>query len=232
MLWLFMRLNGWLAVIPLALGAGIIFVGTQISERAALLESEGVDGTATVIAKREFERRSTTNNTTTTYYNLRYHFPLGDGTLHYDDRDVSHSFYDSVESGGQVPVRFLTADPDIHEIESGAISDNALAASLIGAVLVLSGLLTLVLLGRKAMRMAAVRGHGERAEAVVESIQLNPIANRVVFTFTDREGTDRKEMSIGGRAWRIAGIETGDSIPIRYDPQHPRRAYREADLGL
>lgn len=231
MLWLFMRFNGWVAVVPLLLGAGIVYVGTVISEDAARLDAEGVDAMATVIGKREYERRSGTNSTTTTYYNVRYHFPVGGGALHYGDRDVSRSFFETLAYGSEIPVRFLPADAEVHEIEGGAVGDNAIYATLVGACFLLLGVAALWLFVRQTLRAAAVRDHGERAEAIVETIDRQSGANTMRFRFTDRNGTEHQGKSIAGRRWRVANIEPGTTIPIRYDPNAPKRAFREADLS-
>lgn len=232
MLWLFMRISGWVALIPLALGAAIVFVGTLISEDAARLEADGVDTQATIIAKREYERRSSNNASTTTYYNLRYHFPLESGGLHYGDRDVSYGFYEDVETGMQRPLRYLPSDPDLHEIEPGAVDENALYATIFGAVLLLIGAGLLWLFTRNAMRMKAVRDHGQPAQATIDEIMKQTGANGFKFSFTDRMGASHSGSSITGRAWRTKDVAAGDVVPIRYDPQQPKRAYWARDLGL
>lgn len=232
MLWLFMRISGWVALIPLLLGIGIVFVGTLISEDAARLDTEGVDTQATIIAKREYERRSSNNASTTTYYNLRYHFPLESGGLHYGDRDVSHDFYEEVDVTEQRPLRYLPSDPDLHEIEPGAVGENALYATIFGAVLLLIGAGLLWLFTRNAMRMKAVRDHGQPTEATIETVMKQTGANGFKFTFTDGMGASHSGNSILGRAWRIKDVAEGDVVPIRYNPQNPKRAYWARDLGL
>lgn len=232
MFWLFMRVSGWLGLIPLALGAAIVFVGSQISENAVRLDAEGLEAVATVIDKRQYARSSGTGTATTTYYNLRYHFPIGGGALHYGNRDVSRDFYQSVEVGSAIPIRYLPSDPDLHEIEAGAVGNNALYATLFGSVLAVCGLLLLWLQVRTVTRMATVRDRGARADATVEAVQLTPGANRIAFRYPDSQGVDRTGHSIAGRRWRVRGVEPGDLVPIRYDPQRPQRAYTEADLGI
>ncbi len=227
----FMRFRGWIAIIPILIGVGIIFVGTVISEDADRLGADGVEAMATVIGKQEFTRRSTNSATSTDYY-VRYHFPLGDGTLHYDRRSVSLSFYEEVEYGVQVPVRFLPADPSLNEIESGAIGENALYAMLIGAVVAFGGILALHFTLRHSRRALHIRDNGVRAEATVEKVVRATGGNCITFTYVDDDGKTHKKTSYPGRAQRIAGVEHGDRIRIRFDPRAPKRAYWERDLGL
>jgi hypothetical protein len=228
---LFMRLSGWSAAVSLALGAAIVFVGSQISENADRLAAEGVDATATIIGKREIERHNA-NDTRTTDHLLRYHYPVGNGTLHYEERDVSGGFFDSMEVGQQIPVRFLPADPEMHEIEPGSVGDNAFYATLIGALFLLLGVLLAWLIGRKAQRMVRIRDHGARADATVEEVVAVSGSRYLKFRFADGQGIDRAGQSLLRRRRKIGDIEAGDQIPVRYDPQVPKRAYWERDLDL
>lgn len=229
---MFMRFKGWGPLIPLAIGAGIIYVGTTISDMAEILAKEGVDATATVIEKKEITSLPTANNAGTTDYYVRYYFPLGDGTLHYDRRSVDIDFYDEVEVGMEIPVRFLTANPDTNEIETGAVSDNAFAAMAVGAAVALGGVLWLWFVVQKTLRAVAAVKRGIRAQAVVTKVVKASGANHLLYTFQDRQGDEREGRSFMGRESRIADLRKGDAIHIRYDPNMPKRAYWERDLGL
>ena len=232
MLRLFLRFHGWVAVIPLVIGLGIVFVSVQVSGEAARLEAEGVDAKATVIGTDTRRRRSSSGSGYDTVYSVRYHFPIGGGALHYGRSDVARSFYDRAEPGLQIPVRFVPAEPDIHEIEAGAVSENAFYAGLVGGFFVLLGLILLVLSIRRASHAVAVRDRGERAEATVSDVVQVKSRTHIRFRFTDHNGVPHEARSLSGSHGRFADMARGDTIAARYDPDAPDRAFWERDLGL
>ncbi|MEZ5667248.1 MAG: DUF3592 domain-containing protein [Alphaproteobacteria bacterium] len=233
MLGLFMRYRGWIAAIPLALGIGIVFVSLTIADDAARLDDEGVAAEATIIGKREVERRTGTNSSNRrTDYELRYHFPVGGGALHYGTRDVSRDFFDGVAVGDTVPVRYLADDPDLNEIEPGAVNENALYAGIFGAVLLLGGALFAWLVARKASRAAAAIARGVQTDATVFAVVTASGANHLRFRYADAAGTEHEAMTMLSKRARLADIAEGQTIRVRYDPQHPKRVFWERDLGL
>ncbi len=232
MLRMFLRLSGWIAVIPLVIGLGVVFVSVQASGDAARLEAEGVEAKATVINTETRRRRSSTGSGYDTVYSVRYHFPIGGGTLHYGRRDVERSFYDRAEPGMQIPVRFVPAEPDIHEIEAGAVSENAFYAGLVGGFFALLGVILLFLFTRRASRAVAVRDRGERVVATVSDVVQVKSRSHIRFRFTDRSGVSHEARSLSGSHARFADITSGDTIAARYDPDAPDRAFWERDLGL
>lgn len=228
---MFMRFNGWIALIPVVLGVGFLVISTTVSGSAGRLDDAGVEVTGTIIDKQELERRGS-NNTISTDYIVRYHFPIGDGTLHYDRRAVSSGFFDEVEVGMQVPVRFLPDDPDTNEIEPGAMSENAFYFMLLGALITLAGGAYLFVLLRHSRRAAWIRDNGARTEAVVEKVVKAGAGSSLTFRFTDGNGAEHSKQSQPGRVWRIEGVAADDRIPVRYDPNAPKHAFWERDLGL
>ena len=228
---MFMRFNGWIALIPVVIGIGFLAISTTVSDSADRLDDEGVEVTGTIIDKQELERRGTNNTISTDYY-VRFHFPLGDGTLHYGRRSVSSGFFDDVEVGMRVPIRFLPDDPDTNEVEPGAMSENAFYFMLLAGLITLAGGAYLFALLRFTRRAVRIRDNGARTEAVVETVLKAGAGSSVTFRYTDGNGAEHSKKSQPGRFRRIEDIQTGDRIRVRYDPDAPKHAFWVRDLGL
>ncbi len=233
---LFMRLHGWITFIPLFMGALGLMASTGISDREAALDENGVTVDAQIIGMRTYTRHSTSNNSTTTVYEVRFHFPVPDspdGPLHYETVDVSSDFYESLEINTSAPVRYLPENPDINEFEPGALSENSTAALIVGVVFVLCSLAGVAFVLRKAMRMRAIGRNGAQATATVTGIVNHTNNHKLKFTYKDRAGVEREGATMPGSLKRIAGVEEGDTIQVRYNPDAPEKnVYWERDLCL
>ena len=230
MLSLFIKMNGWIAAIPLLIGVLALYAFLAIGSQARLLTEEGVETDATIIAKRiDFRRSGTGSSTRQKTPVVRFHFSL-EGKLHYGEKDVPRNFYDSVELTQTTPVRYLPSDPDVHEIVEGAISGNSLAAGIVGAVFALMGAALAWLVFRAAARALKIRDNGEEATATVTDKHKNGLLQKIAFSFPGPEGEQTGE-SLPRPAKRHTHISVGDEIRVCFDPDNPAKVYWRGDVG-
>lgn len=120
------------------IGAIVIAIGYRMGSQNSMLKTDGVEATAIITGKSVVKRRGGSGTSATNEYSVRYQFKVGN--QRYQDRKiVSRSFYDTVESGDSVPVRYLAADPAINEIEPGRGQMGSRIAMGIGILFSLLG---------------------------------------------------------------------------------------------
>ncbi len=144
------------------IGAIVMVVGYRMDSQGRMLEAHGMEAMAVVIGKSVEKRRGGSGTSATNEYLVRYQFKVGN-ERHQDRKIVSRSFYDSVESGDTVPVRYLAADPSINEIEPGQYQMNSWIAMGIGVLFVLLGG-GILMMPRKVRKPAPANGTGNRRE--------------------------------------------------------------------
>ncbi len=144
------------------IGAIVMTLGYRMGSQGRMLEADGMEAMAVVTGKSVNERRGSSGTSTTNEYLVRYQFKVGN-ERHLDRKIVSRSFYDSIESGDTVPVRYLAADPAINEIEPGRLRMGSRIAMGIGALFVLLGG-GILMMPRKVKKPTPANGTGNRRE--------------------------------------------------------------------
>jgi len=120
------------------IGAIVMTIGFWMGSQGRMLQADGLEASAVVTGKSVAKRRSGSGTSATNEYSVRYQFKVGN-ERHQDRKIVSRSFYDSVETGDTVPVRYLASDPAINEIEPGRLRAASRIAMGIGVLFVLFG---------------------------------------------------------------------------------------------
>ncbi|GEM_PF-7078497 len=143
-------------------GVIVMVVGYWMGSQGRMLETHGIATSAVVTGKSTAERRSGSGTSATIEYSVRYQFKVG-SERHLDQKIVSRSFYDSIESGDTVPVRYLASDPAINEIEPGRLQMGSRIAMGIGALFVLLGG-ALLMMPRKVKKPARAIAESGRQE--------------------------------------------------------------------
>ncbi len=144
------------------IGVIVMAVGYLMGSQGRMLEAHGMETSAVVTGKAVTERRGGSGTSATNEYLVRYQFKVGN-EWHRDRKIVSRSFYDSIESGDTVPVRYLPSDSSINEIEPGRLWTGSRIAMGIGALVVLLGV-GMLLSPRKVKKPAPANGAGNRGE--------------------------------------------------------------------
>ncbi len=120
------------------IGAIVMTVGYRMGSQGRMLEAHGLETSAVVTGKSVAKRRGSSGTSATSEYSVRYQFKVGN-ERHRARKIVSRSYYDTVEAGDTVPVRYLAADPAINEIEPGRARTGSRIATGIGALFVMLG---------------------------------------------------------------------------------------------
>lgn len=234
MLHYFLRASGWVCLIPLAIGGGMLIAAQVAAVDAERLEADGIADIATVTDKRIDTRtryRDGQQRTSRSHV-LSYQFEVPGGDPHSAEEVVSSSRYNRTVIGQQIPVRFVPAEPEINEIDQGEAARAATLFTLIGGAIVALGLGIALWSARKAARMQRIAVSGVRATATVDKVIRRKGHGRLHFRYQDTQGTWHEGRCLGGRSQRYHGLSEGDRIDVRYDRGHPKRAYWERDLAM
>lgn len=113
----FYRRGGSTALFPLVFALLLAFFGSITKEELRLLETDGVDTTATVLSSDEYTIRSrsrTSGNTNrTTHYRVEVQFDGPDDRTLRQRVDVGMAFQSRVSEGDEIPIRYVRQDPSI-----------------------------------------------------------------------------------------------------------------------
>lgn len=220
----FFGLWGWLALGSVAVGAVFLTLAVVGSRTADRLANEGADTTATVT---DLRRQSDGDGGTD--YSVRYSF-IVDGETIEDRQNVSFVFYQGLEEGETVPVRYWTGDPTLSIIQSG----DANIMSWVGRIgTAICGLAALIF-GRLGWTRAAhatwMARHAVRRQVTVTShemtnVEINDI-RQWKATWTEADGVTG--------ATRMARRQDlpaeGSQVTILVDPDRRKDSIWEGDL--
>jgi hypothetical protein len=173
---LFLRHWLWVPLFPLIFGLVFGTVGAVLLNQAAVLERDGVDAVA-VITHRSIRTERDRDGNSQTRYRLHYSFsPTSDQTVE-GVQDVGNRFYNSVQVGQEVSVRFLPRDPGVNALEPpGRVMPAIFLA--IGLIAEAVALLLVWVLGRNKLSLIRAARQGEVREARVTGHEpTNTIVN-------------------------------------------------------
>jgi hypothetical protein len=118
----------WLVAIPMLLLIPITYALNEDTEHAEMLKVYGSDAIATVFDK---EAVVTSNGETTeTYYYVDYSFTVRDGESYEAFDSVTFDFFDLIRIGQTTPVRYVSHDPSISQIDAAMSAENIFASKL------------------------------------------------------------------------------------------------------
>lgn len=126
----------WVPLIPLVISVAFGLIAWHQAGHARLLENHGVDGVA-VVTNRDIRVRRDSNNGERRDFRLFYTFDAGLGEIVSSYRAVNAARYHATAIGDEIPVRYVSFRPDIHEIEEGT---SQLISVVFGLVSVVTGL--------------------------------------------------------------------------------------------
>ncbi len=223
---MFWRSGGWIALLLIFAGIGIGLYNATSRQAASLLASDGAEAFGEVTNK----TRSKSNKSYS--YRVSYSFPTPDDPYTRGLQNVTVEFYDSVEVGGPVSVRYLPGDPTISEVDIGRTATMgwrglALTIGLLAAGIGGSGFLI-----GKARALIGLRDHGEMREATVTSHAVDPkqkanTKDQARALWTDAKGgSGRSRPDDPGKLPPV-----GDTITIFADPAGRIDAVWEGDVG-
>ncbi|MFK5923947.1 MAG: DUF3592 domain-containing protein [Verrucomicrobiota bacterium] len=139
----FIRVGGWLAVLILTVGLAGILSSIHSNSDSRRLAAQGKVLTAQVTDKRVTE--GSTNKpqrlkTSSSYY-VSYQFATDDSKKNIqNERKVSISFYNSVQTGDTFELTYLPSDPSVHELYQNELSRKSSSSLVAGSAFSLFGL--------------------------------------------------------------------------------------------
>lgn len=231
---IFLRMGGWVVALPLLLAIAAA-VAAATDGRDALghstqLAEHGVETMATITGRAREDRLRSPSRRRVTFTFASGSITRGDFAVHRAEVAVSAGFYDRIQEGGEVPVRYLPDDPSVVELEPGALASEGWNAAGVSLVLVTIAFLLFLVVWRQARCAASLRRTGQRTIARAGVAQRRLLATTVEFTFTDAEGRDHQGRTLPRRRRAFGDLAPGRPIEILYDPADPRCAYWVGDL--
>lgn len=166
---LYLRLGGWISLI---LGAILVFL-TLISATqlwiADRLDRDGKFAQAVILETRSEVTVDEDGDESTDYYASFRFKDSRIGGLDYEKR-VSRGYFEEVQTGDEVTIRYLRSDPQTFEYEIGQYRRDGHIVRYIGLFFGIAGLLTLWRVGRRATNKLLARKQGEKRFARVTGI--------------------------------------------------------------
>lgn len=216
----FVRHHLWVPLIPLMVALVTGFIGLGLWNSAHQMAREGVEAVAQVTDRRIRTTTDSDGNRTTRYI-VSYAFrPSSDQRVEAEDA-VSRDFYDGLEVGGPVSVRFLPSDPARSQLQPAGVAGPV--ALLIVAV-VAAGIMVVLawfFWGNKLSILRAARSGEVREARVTGSEATNVQVNgrtQYRVTWTDAAGQPGRSAMMDYQALPRAG----EVLRIYVDPRTGR----------
>lgn len=234
MIRMFMKMYGWLWLVPLAGGIGLAVLWSDLRADAARLDAEGVAATATVTSQWTTESHS--RRSTTTHYHVAYRFSTGSALSNNFDvvlgeDTVSEGFYSRLNYGDEFPIRYVPGAPDLVEIEPGAMSEDALIAGILALAIGGSGLAGLGYTGRAAARTVRIRDAGVMTVGYATRLVTTKASSVLEFAYAAPDGTRLTGKTRPRRTKKWEGMLQGQPLTLFLDPADPKRVHWEGDVG-
>lgn len=216
----FVRHHLWVPLIPLLVAVVTGVIGLGLWNSASQMARDGVEAVAQVTDRRI---RTTTDSdgNRTTRYSVSYTFrPSSDQRVEAEDT-VSRAYYDRVEVGGQVSVRFLPSDPARSQLEPAGV---VAPVALLTVAVVAAGIMVVLawfFWGNKLSILRAARSGEVREARVTGSETTNVQVNgRTQYraTWMDAAGQTGRSAMMDYQALP----KTGEVLRIYIDPRSGR----------
>ncbi len=224
---IFWRSGGWIALLLIAAGIGIGLFNVTSRQAGSLLASEGQE----VLG--EITNKARSRNGKSYSYRVSYYFPARNDPYSPGLQDVTASFYDGVEVGDEVPVRYLPSDPTISEVDVGRTATMGWRGLALTIGLLTAGIGACGFLLGRSRALIGLREHGEMREATVTSHAVDPkrkdsAKDQMRLVWTDAQGGTGRSRPYDN-ADKLPPV--GDTITVFADPTGKFDAVWEADVG-
>ncbi|SMY07965.1 DUF3592 domain-containing protein [Flavimaricola marinus] len=225
----FWKHKGWIALIPLAMAALAFFAWIAIGSDARQMERRGIEAEATIVDTRRVMRPATTSTGSGTVarvsanYYVTVMFPTGsalEDTLEIQQVEhfVDRSYYERVDTGDRVWVRYLPDDPERIELEPGGTQSNSNAAGWVGlGMLVCAGLLG-GLIWTHAAKVHRFKTTGGTVKATVTGITKQN--GWTILSLTLPDGRSVKALPLRADD---GTFHPGATIDVLSHPHHPEQ---------
>ncbi|MSU88630.1 hypothetical protein GE300_03220 [Rhodobacteraceae bacterium 2CG4] len=228
---LFLKLAGWIALIPLLIAAVTGGIAMSEGRKAARLAGDGAVAVATITDKRITVTTDSDGDETT-----RYHLDFAFAAERRDFRmstTVGRGFYNRLQVGETTALRYWRPDPAVNEIEPGATTRTVWVTKIASALALAAGLFWIQRCWRRARRALRVRDRGVRRRATVighldTGVSVNKVRQyRLLW---------RDETGAQGRSWhlprkRLHDWPEGAELTVYADPAGRLPAVWDRDVG-
>lgn len=228
---LFMKLNGWIALIPLLIALVTGSITLSEGQKAQRLAKDGAVAQATVInLRRSFYTDS--DGDQRTRHHMEFAFDAR-GRSYQMEQTVGRGLYTRMNVGDTTEIRYWRPDPTVNEIEPGTTTTTIWVTKIASALSLAGGLFWINRSWKRASRAARVRDRGTRRRATVtHHIKTNVRINKVPqyrLAWQDEEGTT-------GKSWFVSGRQLGDwpegaELTVYADPTGKFPSVWERDVG-
>ena len=226
---LFFRMNGWVPLIALAIGLGVMTFGGYNITTGKALKAQEISTTATLTRKYTQQTRRTSGGFRT-LYRLVISYETTSGLIN-NTADSTAAYYNSHQPGDQIEIFYLPDAPETFEFSQGETAQTGWSLAVTGAVIFAGGIALLGFFFRRAMRAARLLQHGRVAEGtIVEVVKMRGGAY-LDFSFRSESGAVVIGKSLSRASKYFADLQKGQPIPVVYDPKKPDFAFWQADLA-
>ena len=182
----FLRVSGWIALIPLGIGILLSISALRLQLDLATLNRDGVEVSARVTEKHVLEGANGYRNSQKSgpaYYVTIEFNTLDQRPPQVQEHNIARSFYDAHASGDSFALRYLPQNPLIVELYPGQLSSDSLGSQVVGAVVSMLGFLLVFFYGRTAVK--AMRARASVTKELEAYVTLRhkwpPLLNRMHF---------------------------------------------------
>lgn len=228
---LFMKLNGWIALIPLLIALVTGSIALSEGQKAQRLADDGG-----VVQARITEKRTSIYTDSDGDQRTRYHLGFdftANGKVYEMDETVGRGLYNRLQEGDKTALRYWRPDPTVNEIEPGTTTTTIWVTKIASALSLAAGLFWIIRSWTRASRAGRVRDRGARRRATVtHHIKTNVRINKVPqyrLAWRDADGATGTSWFVSGR--RLGDWPEGSELTIYADPAGKLPSVWEQDVG-
>ncbi len=181
----FLRVSGWIALIPLLIGISASVSALRLQLDLAALNKNGVETIAQITAMHVTESKNTNSasGNTSSHYSISFTFSTLGGAIQSQEHKISRTYYMSHAIGDTLSIRYLPTNPKVAELYSGELAGKSIGAQVVGGAISLLGILLLVFYGRTALTAMRARAHvtAELEAYVTHRPKWPPLMNRMTY---------------------------------------------------
>lgn len=228
---LFMKLNGWIAMIPLLIALVTGSITLYEGQKAQRLADDGGMTQATVLnLRRSFYTDS--DGDQRTRYHMEFSF-TADGRTYQMEDTVGRGLYSRMNVGDKTDVHYWRPDPTVNEIEPGTTTMTIWVTKIASALTLAGGLFWIIRSWTRASRAVRVRDRGARRRATVtHHINTNVRINKVPqyrLAWRDEDGATGKSWYVSRS--RLDDWPEGAELTVYADPTGKFPSVWERDVG-
>jgi hypothetical protein len=218
----FWKLKGWIALIPLTLGAVAFYAWIGIGVHARAMERHGVEGEATIVDTSVFVAPVANGGGSTVRSNETHSvtvmFTSGsamDNTVQVNQvvHLVDKSYYESVSRGDRVWVRYLPDDPQRLELVRGRTQINSTAAGYVALGMLTFGALIVWLIFVYARKINRFKTIGTEVQGVITEIVDQTGVTLLSLTLPDGRAVKSLPIKGKGLPYTVGQTLTVLSVP-------------------